>query len=70
KLDMEAKAAEFIKDKIAELDAYEAQDLVAGLLRAMGYKTTVFIPGTDKGIDVESVARWSFHERTKNHRSG
>ncbi len=54
KLDVEAKAAEFIKDKIAELDAYEAQDLVAGLLRAMGYKTTVSLPGTDKGIDVEA----------------
>jgi restriction system protein len=52
KEDKEGKAHELIKDKISELDPYQAQDLVAGLLRAMGYKTVVSPPGTDKGIDV------------------
>jgi len=32
---------EFIKDKVNELDWEEMQELVAGLLRAMGYKTRI-----------------------------
>jgi len=46
------QSKEFIKDKISRLDPYEYQDLVAGLLRAMGYKTRVSPPGADRGIDI------------------
>lgn len=47
-----AKADEFIEDQINALSPYEMQDLVAGLLRAMGYRTTVADPGPDRGVDV------------------
>jgi restriction system protein len=46
------QARELIKDKINSLDPYELQDLVAGLLRAMGYKTRVSPPGADRGVDI------------------
>ena len=46
------QSKEFIKDKISRLDPYEYQDLIAGLLRAMGYKTRVSPPGADRGIDI------------------
>lgn len=50
--DMEQLANEAIKDRIAALGPYEMQDLVAGLLRAMGYKTRVSPPGSDRGKDI------------------
>ena len=34
------KAEQIIEDQIAKLDGYELQDLVAGVLRAMGYRAT------------------------------
>ena len=43
---------EFLKDKILSLDWEMMQDLVAGLLRAMGYKTIVSPKGSDRGQDV------------------
>lgn len=46
------QSKEFIKDRITALDPYEYQDLVAGLLRAMGYKTRVSPPGSDRGVDI------------------
>jgi len=46
------KADAFIEDAISRLDAYEMQDLVAGILRAMGYRTTVSLPGADRGVDI------------------
>lgn len=46
------KAKEFLKDKILSLDWDEMQDLVAGLLRAMGYKTRVSDSGPDQGRDI------------------
>lgn len=46
------QSKEFIKDRITRLDPYEYQDLVAGLLRAMGYKTRVSPAGSDRGIDI------------------
>ena len=45
-------ASEAIKDRIAELDWQDMQELVAGLLRAMGYKTTVSPAGPDRGKDI------------------
>lgn len=46
------KSHEFIEDRIAKLDPYEMQDLVAGILRAMGYKTRVSPKGADRGVDI------------------
>lgn len=54
KEDMIAKAHEFIKDKIFSLNWEEMQELVAGLLRSMGYKTTISAKGADRGRDVQA----------------
>ena len=51
---MFSNAHEFIKDKILELDWEEMQELVAGILRAMGYKTIVSPRGTDRGKDIQA----------------
>lgn len=45
-------AHEFIKDKLLALKWDEMQDLVAGILRAMGYKTRVSPKGSDRGRDI------------------
>lgn len=45
-------AREFIKDRVLALDWDEMQDLVAGILRAMGYKTQVSPAGPDQGKDI------------------
>lgn len=50
--DIEVRAAEFIKDLITRLDWNEMQELVAGILRAMGYKTRVSKLGSDRGADI------------------
>lgn len=50
--DMQAKALEFIKDRAAKLDWDQMQRLVAGLLRAMGYKTQISPAGPDRGKDI------------------
>lgn len=52
KEDIAAKSHEFIKDKILELDWDEMQELVAGVLRGMGYKTIVSAKGPDRGCDI------------------
>lgn len=46
------EAHESIKDKLLDLDAYEMQDLVAAILRAMGFKPRVSPPGADRGLDI------------------
>lgn len=46
------KAFEFIKDKLSRLDWEEMQQLVAGLLRAMNYKTRISPSGSDRGKDI------------------
>lgn len=46
------EAFEIVKDRINRLDPYQMQSLVAGLLRAMGYRTRESSPGQDRGIDV------------------
>jgi restriction system protein len=50
--DYTSKAREFIKDKIIKLDWADMQRLVAGLLRAMGYKTQISPEGPDRGKDI------------------
>lgn len=47
-----AKSHEFIKDKIAALSPEEMEELVASILRAMGYKAKVSPKGPDRGVDV------------------
>lgn len=42
--DLRARSLEFIKDRISSLTWEEMQELVAGLLRAMGYKTRIPLP--------------------------
>lgn len=49
---MEERAKEFIKDRINALDWDEMQNLVAGLLRSLGYKTRVSGSGADQGKDI------------------
>jgi len=50
--DVQERAAEFIKDHLSGLDWDQMQELVAGLLRAMGYKTRVSPSGPDRGKDI------------------
>lgn len=50
--DIEFKSFEKIKDLINQLDWKEMQELVAGVLRAMGYKTQISPPGSDRGRDI------------------
>jgi restriction system protein len=46
------EAVEIIKDRVNRLGWDQMQELVAGLLRAMGYKTRVSAPGPDRGFDI------------------
>lgn len=52
--DVVSKAQEFIKDKVMSLDWEEMQELIAGLLRGMGYKTIVSPKGSDRGRDIQA----------------
>ncbi|MDH6268487.1 restriction system protein [Rhizobium sp. SG_E_25_P2] len=49
---IQSKALEFTKDRVSALDWEEMQELVAGLLRAMGYKTQISPAGPDRGKDI------------------
>ncbi len=46
------RALELLDDRINGLDWDELQELVAGILRAMGYKTRVSPKGADRGVDI------------------
>lgn len=50
--DLQSRALEFIKDRVSALDWEQMQEVVAGLLRAMGYKTRVSPGGPDRGKDI------------------
>jgi restriction system protein len=50
--DIRSKAGDMISDLLSQIDAYDFQELVAGLLRAMGFKTRVSSPGRDQGVDI------------------
>lgn len=50
--DIEVRAREAIKDMISALDWSQMQELIAGILRAMGYKTRVSPAGSDLGKDI------------------
>lgn len=49
---IEDRSTEFIKDGVSTLDWEDMQELVAGILRAMGYKTRVSPSGPDRGKDI------------------
>lgn len=50
--EIEMQAIEYIKDLINALDWDEMQELVAGVLRAMGYQTQISPQGMDRGKDI------------------
>ena len=50
--DQVARAHEFVKDRILKLTPDEMEQLLASLLRAMGYKARVTPTGPDRGRDV------------------
>lgn len=52
KEDLIGKAHELIKDKLLDLSEEEMPELVAALLRAMGFKTRISPKGPDRGVDV------------------
>jgi len=49
---IESQALERIKDRVNELDWDDMQQLIAGILRAMSYKTQISPPGSDRGKDI------------------
>ena len=52
--DTENEAFNGIRQRLVRMDAYDIQDLVAALVRAMGYYTPYIAPrGKDGGIDIE-----------------
>lgn len=50
--DIQNRAFEFTKDRVNQLGWDQMQELVAGLLRAMGYKTRISPSGSDRGKDI------------------
>jgi restriction system protein len=46
------KSWQFIEDRLSTLDWQRMQNLVAGILRAMGYHTQVSAEGADRGVDI------------------
>jgi len=50
--EVSAKAEELISDMVSKLDSYEFQNLVAGVLSAMGYRSISHPPGRDRGVDI------------------
>lgn len=45
-------ADEKIKDRLTRLDGHQMEQLVAGILRAMGYQTRISPRGPDRGADI------------------
>jgi restriction system protein len=50
--DQQGRAVEFIKDRLSKLTWDDMQELIAGVLRAMGYKTRISPGGSDRGKDI------------------
>jgi restriction system protein len=50
--EVQAQADELIADLIVQLDPFDFEELVAGLLRAMGFEARTTQSGADHGIDV------------------
>ena len=67
--DIESQALERIKDRVNELDWDDMQQLVAGILRAMGYKTQVSAPGSDRGTSLPRRMALALNTRASSWRS-
>jgi restriction system protein len=50
--EVQEKASEIIADVLSRMDPYDFQDLVASLIKAMGFNTDVSPAGPDGGIDI------------------
>lgn len=50
--EVKAKAEELVADLISRLDPYDFQDLVAEVLKAMGFQAKSSPPGRDRGVDI------------------
>lgn len=50
--DLVSKSAVMVQDKVDKLDPWQMQELVGGLLHAMGYNVHVSPKGPDGGVDV------------------
>jgi restriction system protein len=50
--DLVGKATSMIQDKVYKLDPWQIQELVGGLLQAMGYNVQVSPKGPDGGVDI------------------
>ncbi len=50
--DTQERAHELIKDKLSRLTPDQMEQMIAALLRAMGYRTRVTPKGPDRGVDV------------------
>lgn len=50
--EVQATAEELISDHIAQMDPFDFEELVAALLRAIGYNATTTDPGPDGGVDI------------------
>ena len=75
KEDMVSKAHELIKDEVLDLDWEDMEKLVAGILRAIGYKTMITERGADRGRDIEASKDGLMLEEPRiivevKHRSG
>lgn len=50
--EVSGQADELISDRIAHMDPFDFEELVAALLRAMGYHARVTASGSDRGVDI------------------
>lgn len=50
--EIKSQSDELIADLVHHLDPYDFQDLVAGVLRAMGFEAVSTPPGPDQGVDI------------------
>jgi restriction system protein len=52
RIELLEKSEQTIEDRIVRLSWEQVQELVAGILRAMGYRTKVSPRGADRGVDI------------------
>ena len=50
--EVESTAQELISDIISQIDPFDFEELVAAVLRAMGYAANTTADGEDNGVDV------------------
>ena len=65
--DIEGLALERVKDRINALSWDDMQELVAALLRALGYRTSISAAGPDRGKDIIASRDGFGFERPRRH---